>query len=418
MRLHEMSDEEMPTPVTWARNRERAAASLALALVGFDTQNPPGHTAEIVDWIEERLRTWDIETERVVADSAKPNLVATIPGESDRTLLFNGHLDTVPYRPGRWSYDPLGEREGDRIYGRGAEDMKGPIASLLLAAGAYAETGTTPPVNVRFAFVADEETGGEAGTATLLDRGAVDPEACVVTETTSAADRRSVTVAERGKLWLTLEARGRAAHGSRPMLGINAIDRLDDAIEACRDSIDGRRLSIDPVLNPVIEESVDYYAQAVGRETARAMFERPTTNLGTFNGGEAINSVPERAVAELDVRLTPGVDPTEVLAALRDVLDEHDHVSIRDIDSTTGTYEAADSPIVDPITEAARRVTGDRIHRRCASGGSDARLLRNAGIPSVEFGLGIGTAHATNEHTTVETIVGNAAVYSLLPLLC
>lgn len=417
MRLHETAEAEMPEPVAWVRERERTAARLALSLVGFDTQNPPGHTAEIVDWIEGRFREWGIETERIVADSTKPNLVATIPGESDRTLLFNGHLDTVPYRSGRWSYDPLGEREGDRIYGRGAEDMKGPIASLLLAARAFAETGVTPPVTVRFAFVADEETGGEAGTATLLDQEAVDPEACVVTETTSAADRRSVTVAERGKLWLTLEARGRAAHGSRPMLGINAIDRLDGAIEACREAIDDRELSIEPVLEPVIEESVEYYAPSMGRETAQAMFERPTANLGTFNGGESINSVPERAVAELDVRLAPGVDPTDMLQSIRDVLDGHDHVAIREIDSTTGTFEAADSPVVNPTLEAARRVTGDRIYRRCASGGSDARLFRNAGIPSVEFGLGIGNAHATNEHTTVETIVGNAAVYSLLPWL-
>lgn len=418
MRLHEIAEEGMPAPVAWVRERERAAAELALSLVGFDTQNPPGHTTAIVDWIEERLRRWGVETERIVADSAKPNLIATIPGSSDRTLLFNGHLDTVPYQPGRWSYDPLGEREGDRIYGRGAEDMKGPIASLLLAARAYAETGTTPPVNVRFAFVADEETGGEVGTATLLERGAVDPDACVVTETTSAADRRSVTVAERGKLWLTLEARGRAAHGSRPMLGINAIDRLDGAIDACRASIEDRELSIDPALEFVIGESIDYYAPSMGRETARAMFERPTTNLGTFNGGEAINSVPERAVAELDVRLAPGVDPTGVLASLRDVLDGHDHVSIREVNSTTGTYEAPDSSVVEPAVEAARRVSGDRIYCRCASGGSDARLLRNAGIPSVEFGFGIGTAHATDEHTTAGTVVANAAAYSLLPQLC
>ena len=418
MRLHQIAESDMPEPIAWIRGREQAAADLVLSLVGFDTQNPPGSTEEIVDWTEERLQKWGIETERVTTDPSKPNLVATIPGTGDRTVLFNGHLDTVPYRQGQWSYDPLGEQEDDRIYGRGAEDMKGPIASLLLAAWAFAETGTTPPVTLQFSFVPDEETGGEAGTAALLDEGAVDPDLCLVSETTSAGDRRSVTVAERGKLWLTIEAKGRAAHGSRPMLGVNAIDRLDGAIEDCRRMLEDRELTLEPVLEPVIEESVEYYAPAMGDEAARAMFERPTTNLGTFSGGESINSVPERAVAELDVRLTPGVNPTHVLSDLSDVLDYHERVSVREVSSTAGTYETADSPVVTPAVEAARRVTGDRIYRRCASGGSDARLFRDAGIPSVEFALGVGTAHATDEHTTVETVVGNAAVYALLPYLC
>lgn len=418
MRLHDVAKSEMPEPIAWVREHEQAAASLTLSLVGFDTQNPPGTTEEIVDWTEERLRGWGIETDRVVTDSTKPNLVATIPGARDRTVLFNGHLDTVPYHQGQWDYDPLGERKDDRIYGRGAEDMKGPIASLLLASRAFVETGTTPPVTLQFAFVPDEETGGEAGTATLLEEEAVDPDVCLVSETTSAGDRRSVTVAERGKLWLTVEAKGQAAHGSRPMLGINAIDRLDRAIEDCRRTLEDRELSLEPVLEPVVGESVEYYAPVMGEEAARAMFERPTANLGTFSGGESINSVPERAVAELDVRLTPGVDPTDVLSDLCDVLDRHERVSVREVSSTTGTYEASDSPVVTPAIEAARRVTGDRIYRRCASGGSDARLFRDAGIPSVEFGLGVGTAHATDEYTTVGTVIGNAAVYALLPYLC
>lgn len=416
--LHRLPDEAAPEPVTWVRDREDRAAELLLSLLSFDTQNPPGRTESAVDWIERRVESWGLETRRVVAEPGKPNLVATMPGDRDGTVLFNGHLDTVPYRAGRWDRDPLGERAGDRIYGRGATDMKGPVASLLLAAQAFTETDVTPPVDLEFAFVADEETGGPAGTRTLLERDVVDPDVCVVAETTSAPGRRSVTVAERGRLWLTLEATGRAAHGSRPMLGVNAIDRLNDAVEDCRDVLESRELDVDPALEPIVEESVEYYAPAMGRESARALFERPTTNLGTFDGGEAVNSVPDRAVAELDVRLTPSVDPSAALATACGALDDHDRVSVREVASTAGTHEPPDSPVVDPAVEAMERVTGERVYRRCASGGSDARLFRNAGVPTVEVGLGLGNAHATDEHTTTGTLLGNAGVYSLLPYRC
>lgn len=416
MRLRQLPRADLQEPVAWVRERPRAAEELALDLLGFDTQNPPGHTGDVVDWIEARAESWGIDSRRIVSDPDKPNVVLTIPGTGDRTILFNGHLDTVPHHRGRWTYDPLGERVGDRIYGRGAEDMKGPIASLLLAARAVAETDTTPPETLEFAFVADEETDARHGTETLLARG-VDPDACVVCETTSVVDLPSVTVAERGRVWVTLEAAGRAAHGSRPMFGVNAIDRLVDAIDDCRRTLEAYRHPIDPGLEDVLEESVRFYAPAVGEVTARRMFERPTVNLGTIAGGEAANSVPDRAVAELDVRIFPGVATGDVLSVVRETLAGHEGVAIQRVDPAAGTHEAPDSPVVGPAVEAARRITGDRVYRRCASGGSDARLFRNAGVPAVEVGLGVGTAHTTDEYTTTDTLVGNAGIYALLPYL-
>jgi succinyl-diaminopimelate desuccinylase len=80
----------------------------------------------------------------VVGDPAKPNLLARISGDSNQALCLNGHLDTVPFDEHEWQHDPLGERVDDRLYGRGATDMKGAVASMLLAVAAFAETDTTP----------------------------------------------------------------------------------------------------------------------------------------------------------------------------------------------------------------------------------------------------------------------------------
>jgi succinyl-diaminopimelate desuccinylase len=342
-------------------------------------------------------------------------VIATLPGTGDATLCFNGHLDTVPFDREGWTTDPLGERRGDRIYGRGATDMKGAVAAMLEVARAYAATDTTPPVTLRFAFVSDEETGGAAGLRALLEADRIEADAAVIGETTCADGRHSVTVGDRGSIWLTLEATGEAAHGSRPPKGVNAIDRLYEAVDFVRDSLQARSLELDPRLAPIVEESVAYYAPSMGEETVRDLFSHPSVNLGTFEGGSAVNSVPETARAELDVRLAPGVNTATVLADVRECLAEHESVEIVDVSWSVGTFEDPDSPLVDATASLAADVTGDRIYRRCATGGGDAKKLRNAGISTVEFGLGTDTAHAVDEYTTVDALEGNALVYARLP---
>ncbi|GAB7090188.1 ArgE/DapE family deacylase [Halorubrum luteum] len=390
---------------------------LAAELIAIDTRNPPGDTRALADRVEGFFSELGVQTERVATDPAKPNVLATLPGETDRTLLYNGHLDTVPFDADEWRRDPLGERDGDRLYGRGATDMKGPLAAMLHAAETFVERDVTPPVSLAFAFVSDEETGGSAGVSALEERGVLDDldaDACVIGETTCAGGRHSVTVADRGSIWLTLRATGTAAHGSRPMLGDNAIDRLWEAVGTVRRRLSRRRLSLDPEIERIVEESVEYYEPTMGA-AARELFEQPSVNLGTFEGGEAINTVPSDATARLDVRLTAGVDTSDVLADVRDCLDEHDGVSIAEVSWSVGTYEPVDEPIVEAVAATASEAIGDRIYRRSATGGGDAKTFRNAGVPTVEFAFGTDTVHAVDEYTTLEALTRNAELYARLP---
>ena len=404
-----------PRPVSFLDESRPDLVRTALDLLAVDTRNPPGETAGAIDLVEAFLADLGIGTERIVVDPARPNLIATIPGEREETLLYNGHVDTVPFDRADWTRDPLGERDGDRIYGRGATDMKGAVAAMLETARAFAETGTTPPVTLGFAIVSDEETGGDAGLPAVLASGVLDADACVIGETTCERGRHSVTVADRGSIWLTLAATGRAAHGSRPMLGINAIDRLCDAIGACRETLSRCRLDLDPAIERIVDESVDYYAPIMGRETARRLFTHPTLNLGTIEGGSTINSVPVSARARLDVRVSPGVDPRAIVAELRECIAGHEGVAVADCRWNVGTYVGADVPVAEATARVAAEVTGERVYRRSATGGGDTKALRNAGIPTVEFGLGTDTAHADDEYTTVDALLDNARVYTRLP---
>ncbi|MCU4718083.1 M20 family metallopeptidase [Halapricum hydrolyticum] len=386
-------------------------------IVGYDTQNPPGRTVDIVEWVETTLEESALSVERFEVDPEKPNLIATLPGQTDRTLCFNGHLDTVPFDEGDWSYEPLGERDGERLYGRGTTDMKGAVAAMLQVALAYARTETEPPVTLQFAFVSDEETGGDAGLTTLLETTEFDPDACVVGETTSRNGRYSISVADRGNIWLTLEASGTAAHGSRPMIGENAIDRLTTAVEQLRNEFGQRELSVDSAMDEIIGESVDFYEPEAGAEATRTLYRYPTINLGIIEGGTAINTVPASACARVDIRLTAGVDTRDALSGIRNCLAGMDGIEITDISWTRGSYEPLGSPIVEASARAADHVVDDQVYRRSGTGGGDAKVLRHEGIPTVEFGFGTQTAHGTDEYTTTEALVRNAISYGTLPVL-
>jgi succinyl-diaminopimelate desuccinylase len=397
-----------------SNHREDLVAS-TLDLLAVDTSNPPGDTRGAVDLIERRLSELPVEVERFAVDPAKPNLLVTVPGERDRTLLYNGHLDTVPFDRDAWTRDPLGERVGDRIYGRGATDMKGAVAAMLLVARAFAEAEADPPVDLAFAFVSDEEVGGDAGLPALLEADRLDADGCVIGEPTCEEGRHSVTVADRGSIWLTLEATGRAAHGSRPPMGENAIDRLYGAVTTLRERFGARPLTVDDTMAPILEESVEYYAPAMGADAARDLFESPSINLGTLEGGEAINSVPQSATARVDVRVLAGVRTPEILADIRDCVADCEGVAVTDVSWSVGTAEPMDSPLVEAVASTAEDVTEDRVYRRSATGGGDAKKLRTAGVPTVEFALGTDTAHAVDEYTTVDALAGNAAVYARVP---
>ncbi|WP_018258913.1 M20 family metallopeptidase [Halomicrobium katesii] len=403
------------TPAEYVRAHREELVGLALDLLAIDTSNPPGDTREIVTEIEQFLEPLPVDVERFAADPAKPNLLVRVPGVSDHTLLYNGHLDTVPFDADAWTRDPLGEDADGRVYGRGATDMKGAVASMLFAIRAFTATDATPPVDLLFAFVSDEEVGGDAGLAALLDAEMLDADACVIGEPTCTVDRHAVTVADRGSIWLTLEASGEGAHGSRPGLGVNAIDRLYEAVETVRERFGTERLEIEPDVAAIVDESVEYYAPSMGEAVARDLFWYPSINLGVLEGGDAINSVPQSARAEIDVRLTAGVHTPDVLAGIRECVADCAGITIADVSWSVGTAEAPDSPLVEAVAQTAADVTETRIFRRSATGGGDAKKLRHAGIPTVEFALGTDTVHAPDEYVPVDVLVDNAVVYTQLP---
>lgn len=387
----------------------------ALDLISFDTTNPPGDTRDIVEYLESFFRDHDVDTHRVEVDERKPNLVAHVEGSSEYTLAYEGHLDTVPFDEDAWSRDPLGERVGDEICGRGANDMKGAVAAMANAVGALVEADDGPATDLVLALVSGEEVADSSGLPAVIESRYLEADGCLVGETTCEGGRHSVTVADRGSIWLTLEAKGRSAHGSRPNLGVNAVEELYHAYEDVESYLSELKLDLPDDVEMIVDESIGFYGASMPEDEARRIFEHPTVNLGVFEGGDAVNTVPSSARAEVDVRLTAGVDTERVVDNLRDILANHRRVSLKDVSWSHGTYEDSGSVVVEAAAEVAEGLVGEPVYRRSATGGGDAKNLRNAGLPTAEFALGTDTSHAVDEHTTVNALKGNAEFYASLP---
>jgi succinyl-diaminopimelate desuccinylase len=263
--------------------------------------------------------------------------------------------------------------------------------------------------------VSDEEVAGDAGLTTRLKTDRLNPDSCVIGEATGREGINSLTVGDRGYIWPTVQADGTAAHGSRSMFGANAIDRLYDVVDACRSRLHEFDVPAEGFDDTIIEESIQYYEQQLNRETAAALFTTPTVNLGRFEGGDAVNSVPATAKATLDIRVLPSVDPEAIVSEMRECTIGRDYATLTDITWTEGTYTKPETDLVRAMARVVDETVPTPAYRRFATGSGDAQVFREQGIPTVEFATGTGTTHATDEFTTLDKLRQNAMTYALLP---
>ncbi|MGW4205276.1 M20 family metallopeptidase [Streptomyces sp. NPDC004726] len=299
-------------------------------------------------------------------------------------LCLSGHLDTVPLGAEPWSRDPYaGERDGDRLYGRGSTDMKGGVAAMVLAAVRATAAGRPGRAGLRLVLTAAEETGalGARHVAPYLSDGRSGP--LLIAEPTA----NEVVHGHKGALWLEATATGVTAHGSTPHLGSNAVCALARSVTR----LDGFTF-----------EDAPHPAMGV-----------PTLNVGTFHGGLNPNSVPDLAVAALDVRTVAGQDHGKVTAELA-----------RHTGPDVSLSTLLDLPPVwtEPADDWARSVgeivagvkPGSSYEPRAASFFTDAAVLTAAlgSVPTLICGPGQPElAHVTDEWCSVTRLEESVTIY-------
>ena len=337
---------------------------LAERLISYDTSRAEELVAAagfVKGWLESR----DIEVLHH-DHNGLPVLVAEVgPARKDLPcVVFHGHLDVVPGR--QEQYEP--RIEGDKLFGRGAYDMKGALAAMMCA---LKDVERQERVRVRLVCVPDEESEelDERATEGVVKRG-LGGNFAITGEPTNL----HIGVEAKGVLAMSIEVHGRAAHSSTPWLGDNAVLKAIDVFRAI--------------------ETLPF-----SRESSE-MFDRPSINLGRIKGGDALNKVPDECTMAVDIRYLPGQSPAEILTQVE---------SIPEIDVTrTFIWPPVSVARTDPYVRALREAVARSIRGEAMSvgrdGASDAASFLGAGIPAVEFGPGGAGHHGPEEWVSLSSM--------------
>jgi acetylornithine deacetylase len=336
----------------------RQVAELTAALVAIDSVNPalvPGGAgeAEIAAFVARWCEHAGLEVELDEPAPGRPSVIATARGSGGgRSLMLNAHTDTV----GADGTAPP-RVDGHRLYGRGAFDMKGSLAACLVATAAAAQRDLAG--DVILTAVSDEEHAS-LGTASVLQSHRAD--GCIVTEPTGLRP----CIAHKGFVWAEIETQGRAAHGSRPELGADAIARMGPVLTALTELSERLKQRPHPLLGP------------------------PSVHASLISGGQELSSYPERCVLAIERRTLPGesdeairreleaLGGTLTMGLTRPPFEAHDEELIRLV--------STEQPIADPAW-------------------MDSALTAAAGIPTIVFGPAGAGAHAAEEWVDLESVV-------------
>ncbi|MBC7093526.1 ArgE/DapE family deacylase [Candidatus Bipolaricaulota bacterium] len=392
---------------------EREVTTVCSELIRFPSENPPCDVTGIAAYILERLHRAGIPARQLSAAPGMTSVVGELDFGPGPCLVVNGHMDVVPAGDReRWAFDPFGGevREG-YVLGRGASDMKGGLAALLVALSEAVRWDSLRG-KVLFMAVPDEETGGWYGTRWLLEQGFTG-DACLIAEPSGI----NPTIGQKGALWLRAMTRGVPAHGSlSPLVGENAILRMTKVIEAVY-SIWGRSWTIPPEPRRLISETQAILREE-GLEVQAEVLDHVTVNVGRISGGDKVNIVASRCEAEFDLRVPVGVPVGVVLDLFRQLVEERagSGVEITPLrEPIEANYTPPAHPFVQLVLRIIREVAGDTSRPVLQWASSDARFFRRHGIPTLQFGpADLQGIHGYDERVAVAQLVQAARAYALL----
>lgn len=367
----------------------RQTIDILTHLVGFDTTSRNSNLPCIA-WIEEYLRGHGVQSERVVDETGtKANLWATIGPDDVPGYVLSGHTDVVPVDGQEWASDPFSLTQKDnRLYGRGAADMKGFNAVCLAMVPAMLKAGLRKPIHLAFSH--DEEIGcvGVRSLLRKLNERPVKPLGCFVGEPSNM----QVIIGHKSSVRLWVTVRGRAAHSSLAPHGVNAIEWGARVVTRIRE----------------VEEGLE-------RSGPRdPLYDVPhtTTQVGIFNGGAAPNIVPQDARFTFEVRAIGQDSPHDIAASVEKWAKEELEPRMQAIAPEAGfdfdwkgDVPGFDASPEDALVTLAKSFAGRNDHAKVSYGTEGGLFVKMAGIPSVVCGPGnIEQAHKPDEYIEISEL--------------
>ena len=405
----------METPTAFIDRNTPALLGRLKRLVGIPTVNPPGENYEVVTgYLTRELTKVGLSARRYTIPSAvlrkalpaeqhafpRYNVVAKlkVPG-ARKTIHFNAHYDVVPVS-GTWRHgDPFsGAIERGVIYGRGTADMKGSMASLLTALDALQSTGTAPRMNVEVSFTADEETDSYLGARWVVDEAPIRPDYAIVME---GGEGEEICCGHNGTLWMEVTVHGKAAHGSTPEKGVNALEKM-------------AALVLD----------LEAYKKKIARTTfltPEGVTMRPTINLGgvfAAGPGGKINTVPAQASFSIDRRVLAVEDHAKAERDLRAYLAAAarrtgSKITVSKVSENFSCFSKPTDPFFKAMAASVGRVRRKPTVFHVSTGFNDVHYFsHHLKIPTLGYGPGGLDIHAIDERAEVADLVSAAKIYA------
>jgi acetylornithine deacetylase/succinyl-diaminopimelate desuccinylase len=359
----------------------------------------PGGETEVAEFIFNWLKKEgieDLELKPVI--DGRPNVIARIKGTGGGpSLMLNGHMDTVP--PYDMIIEPFNPVIKDgRIYGRGTCDMKGPLASMMMAMAAIKRADVTLKGDLIFTAVINEEMRSE-GTEDIILSG-LKADGAIVGEPTNL----QIAAGHRGLEWLEVVIYGKAAHGGNPEKGINAISKAADFIKE--------------VENNLIPQL---------KTRAHPLVGEPILNFGVIHGGDQPSTVAPKCIIQIDRRWTPNETLEQVFQDFYDIFeklsqkDPQFKAELKRIPTNMATMDHMPVTIdlkhslVTTLRGVIEEVTGNPPQVGALGGWTDASLLYNFGkIPALNFGPGsMEQAHTVDEYIEIDQLLPAAVIYAI-----
>jgi putative selenium metabolism hydrolase len=353
------------------------------------TKSITGEEREIADLIARKLKIFGFEDVRI---DGVGNVICKVVGSNEGpTLLYNGHMDTVPAGEGSlWKYDPFAaEIVNNTIVGRGACDMKGSIAAMMMAVDAIRRADVKLKGIFILTMVVKEENAMEEGTKYTIEEDGLKPDIALVGEATNL----NISLGARGRIEVDILVRGRSAHASDPLRGINAISKMTKVITAI------------PRMKLPRHGFLGSATQAV-------------TNISCQPGRS--NVIPNLCTVSVDRRVIPSETPEKIKADFLNVIEK---IKLKDPEfdadvkigkSTLPAYISPSDSVVKILQRSSMCVLSKKPKLSKYTFGTDASYLSAiAQIPTIGFGPGEEVnAHSVNDHVKIDDLVAASKVYA------
>jgi len=406
------------TPAAYIDAHQDDLTKLLRDLVSVPTVNPPGENYGVITTrLADELSTAGLKSRRIAIPGDL--LRKTLQPEqhafprwnvlgfrrargAKKTIHFNAHYDVVPVS-GDWAHGGpfAGAVAGGWLHGRGSADMKGSIASLLLALRSLKATGVEPLMNVEVSFTADEETDSALGAGWVVGHAPISPDYAVVME---GGESHRVCCGHNGVVWLEVTVHGRAAHGSQPQKGVNAFEKMAALVRALED------------------HKTELSKRTFKTPEGKSM--RPTLNVGGVfaqGPGGKINTVPAQASFSIDRRVLAVESVMSAERELRRFLAVAAkriggcRITVTKVSDNHPCYHEPTHPFFAAMAATVGRVRKTPAVFSVSTGFNDMHFFaHHLKIPTLGYGPGGEDCHAVNERASVKELVRSAKIYAEL----